>query len=114
MPELTPAQVGIIKRLLPHDFIPTSFKMYTEAIGIRRGRFAALLTPASDGELRVLGEPCYLIDDHLTVRIQSEGRLWFVWKSQRVEATSDLLAELNKFSKELADLLPPSKPLSSQ
>jgi hypothetical protein len=108
MPELTPAQVGTIKRLLTHDFTPTSFKLYTEAIGIRRGRFAALLTPVPNGELRLLGEPCYLIDDHLTVRIQSGGRLWFVWKSQRVEATSELLAELNKFSRELAELLPPS------
>jgi hypothetical protein len=106
MPELTPAQVGTIKRLLTHDFTPTSFKMYTEAIGVRRGRFAALLTPAPDGELRLLGEPCYLIDDHLTVRIQSDGRLWFVWKSQRVEATPELRADLHQFSTELARLLP--------
>lgn len=108
MPELTPAQVGTIKLLLTHDFTPTSFKLYTEAIGVRRGRCAALLTPAANGELRLLGEPCYLIDDHLTVRIQSDGRLWFVWKSQRVEATTELLAELNKFSRELAALLPSS------
>jgi hypothetical protein len=108
MPELTPAQIETIKRLLTHDFTPTSFKMYTEAIGVRRGRYAALLKPSPDGELRLLGEPCYLIDDHLTVRIQSDGRLWFVWKSQRVEATEELLRELNKFSRELADLLPPS------
>jgi hypothetical protein len=107
MPELTPAQVGTIKRLLSHDFTPTSFKMYTEAIGVRRGSFAALLMPSGSGELRVLGEPCYLIDDHLTVRIQSDGRLWFVWKSQRVEATSELLSDLNKFSVELAALLLP-------
>lgn len=109
MPELTPAQVGVIKRLLSHDFTPTSFKMYTEAIGVRRGSYAALLMPDKSGELRVVGEPCYLIDDHLTVRIQSAGRLWFVWKSQRVEATTELLDDLEKFSVELeALLLPPA------
>ena len=105
MPQLTPAQVGTIKRLLSRDFTPTSFKMYTEAIGIRRGSFAALLAPDAGGELRVLGAPCYLIDDHLTVRLQSDGRLWFVWKSQRVEATPELLTELERFSDDLTQAL---------
>jgi hypothetical protein len=108
MLELTLAQVGTIKRLLSHDFTPTSFRMYTEAIGVRRGPCAALLMPDKNGELRIVGEPCYLIDDHLTVRIQSGGRLWFVWKSQRVEATAELLDDLERFSVELAALLLPS------
>jgi hypothetical protein len=82
--------------------------MYTEAIGVRRGSFAALLMPGTSGESRIVGEPCYLIDDHLTVRIQSAGRLWFVWKSQRVEATTEMLDDLEKFSLELTALLLPS------
>lgn len=105
MLELTPVQTAALERLVARGFTLVAFPLYASAIGVRRNSFAALLVPVAGGGLRVLGEPCYLIDGNLTVRVRRGGRQWFVWKSKSTEATPDLLAQLNSFSEELLDLL---------
>jgi hypothetical protein len=79
--------------------------MYASAIGVRRGSFAALLVPASDTTLKIMGEPCYVMGSNLAVRARREGRAFFVWKEKSVEATQELLEELARFSSDLAALL---------
>jgi hypothetical protein len=103
--ELTPVQTAALERLVARGFTLVAFPLYASAIGVRRNSFAALLVPVAEGGLRVLGEPCYLIDGNLTVRVLRGGRQWFVWKSKSAEATPDLLTELSRFSEELLDLL---------
>ena len=105
MLELTPVQTVALERLVAHGFTLVAFPLYASAIGVRRNSFAALLVPAIQGGLRVLGEPCFLLDGNLTVRVRRGGRQWFVWKSKSAEATPDLLAQLSRFSEELLDLL---------
>ena len=107
MPELTSAQIAILKRLIERGFAPAAFPLYPSSIGIRRGMFAALLEVARDGGLRKLGEPYFLLDGNLSVCVEAEGRRWFVWKSRRVEATAELLEERKRFAGELTELLPP-------
>lgn len=107
MSELTPTQIAVLERLVEHGFSPAAFPLYANAIGIRRGPFAALLAPAETGSLRLLGEPCYLIEGNFSVRVRRRGRLYFVWKKREVEATPELLAELVHLAAELAELLLP-------
>src|SRR6266568_3864822 len=98
MPEFTPAHIAILERIVAQGFTPVAFPLYANAIGIRRGSFAALLVPAGEAALKIMGEPCYVIGTNLAVRTRREGRLVFVWKDKLVEATPELLEELARFS----------------
>ena len=105
MPDLTPAQIAVLKRIVAQGFTLVAFPLYASAIGIRRGSFAALLVPAENVPLKLLGEPCYLMGLNLAVRTRCHGRPCFVWKRQSVEATPELLQELARFSADLAAVL---------
>jgi hypothetical protein len=107
MQELTPAQFSILKRLAGRGFAIVAFPLYASAIGVRRGSFAVLLVPVEGGALRILGDPCYLIDGNLSVRVTRKGLSMFVWKSREVEATPELLAELSQFAADVSELLLP-------
>ena len=79
-----------------------AFPLYASAIGVRRGFFAALLIPAGDAALKVMGEPCYVVGSNLAVRTRREGRDVFVWKDKTIEVTPELVEELARFSADLA------------
>ena len=102
---ITPAHMAILERLVTQGFRPVAFPMYASAIGVRRGAFAALLVPAGEAALKMLGEPCYMMGANLAVRTQRERREVFVWKEKSLEATAELLEELGRFSAELKALL---------
>ena len=107
MQELTPAQISILERLAARGFAIVAFPLYASAIGVRRGSFAVLLVPVEGGALRILGDPCYLIDGNLSVRVTRKDGVKFVWKIKEVEASPELLAELNRFAADVAELLLP-------
>jgi len=88
-------------------FVPVAFPLYANAVGIRKGSCAALLDPVANGGFQVFGEPCFLLEGNLTVRITEKGKSWFVWKKQRLEATAQRLSELEQFVVELKLLLEP-------
>jgi hypothetical protein len=100
--DLTPVQTACLERLVARGFTLAAFPLYANAIGVRRGSFAALLTPRDDGGLRVLGTPTYLLDGNLTVLIHASR---FVWKKKSVEATPVLMAQLAAFGQELQAVL---------
>jgi|SRR5579862_1815243 len=112
--ELTPSHIAVLEYLVGHGFTPVAFPMYASAVGIRRGPFAALLEAADGESFRLLGQAFYVIEGNLSVRIQSEGREFFVWKGRKVEATPELVAEQGRFSKELSALLSPIPPSPSR
>jgi hypothetical protein len=105
MTELTPQQVAILERIAAHGFRLVAFPLYANAVGVRSGNCAALLDPITAGGFLLFGEPCILLDGNLTVRITDKGRLWFVWKKQRLEATPERLSELDRFVSQLKLLL---------
>ena len=107
MNELSPQQIGILERLAAKDFILVAFPLYANAVGVRKGSCAALLDPIANGGFRVFGEPCFLLEGNLTVRVTEKGKTWFVWKKQRLEATAERLSELEAFVAELKVLLEP-------
>jgi hypothetical protein len=105
MPDLTPAQMAILQRLVECGFTPMALPLYPNATGIRRNSIAALLVSDESGRLKILGQPSLLIDGNLTVRIERNRLPVFVWKSREVVATPELLAEIAGFSSELSRLL---------
>ena len=107
MNELSPQQIGILERLAAKDFILVAFPLYANAVGVRKESCAALLDPIANGGFRVFGEPCFLLEGNLTVRVAEKGKTWFVWKKQRLEATAERLSELEAFVAELKVLLEP-------
>jgi hypothetical protein len=107
MNELTPRQVAILERLVSDGFSIVAFPLYANAVGVRKGSCAALLDPVVGRGFRLFGEPCVLLDGNLTVRVTDKGKSWFVWKKQRVEATPDRIAELDRFVSEVKLLLEP-------
>ena len=107
MIELSPNQIAILERLASNGFGVVAFPLYANAVGVRKGSTAALLDPVSSGGFRLYGEPCYLLEGNLTVRITEKGKTWFVWKKQRLEATPERLLELEHFIAELKSQLAP-------
>jgi len=93
MIEFSPQQIRILEHLIAHEFQIVAFPLYANAVGVRKGEYAALLDPVGSGGFRLYGEPCVLLEGNLTVRITDKGQSWFVWKKQRVQATrSDSLS----------------------
>jgi len=107
MNELSPQQIRVLQRLIEKEFVLVAFPLYANAVGVRKGSCGALLDPIANGEFRVFGEPCILLEGNLTVRITEKGKSWFVWKKQRLEATAERLSELERFVAELKLLLEP-------
>jgi len=107
MTDLSANQIGILERLVSKGFSVVAFPLYANAVGVRKGSCAALLDPIANGGFRVFGEPCFLLEGNLTVRIAEKGKTWFVWKKQRLEATAERVLELDRFVAELNLLLEP-------
>jgi len=107
MTDLSPNQIGILERLVSKGFSVVAFPLYASAVGVRKGSCAALLDPIPEGAFRLYGEPCFLLEGNLTVRIAEKGKTWFVWKKQRLEATAERVLELERFVAELKLLLEP-------
>jgi hypothetical protein len=103
--ELTPEQVALLERLAAQGFQVVSYPLYAHTVGVRKGNCAALLGPAETGGLRVFGEPSFLVEGNLAVRVARAGRQWFVWKKKQVEATPERMGELEHFVKKLARAL---------
>jgi hypothetical protein len=106
--ELTQQQLEILEHLRARSFTFIAFPMYENHVGVKKDNCAALLAPLAGGGLKIFGEPCFLLNGHLTVRVHGDGRDWFIWKKEKLEATPSLLEELSRFSSELAESLLPS------
>jgi len=100
MLELSRPQLEILSRLNSLGFAVVAFSMYANCVGIRRGDCAALLSPDHAG-FRILGEPSWLVNGNLSVKIRDGDQQFFVWKKARVVATSEVLAALAEFANEL-------------
>jgi hypothetical protein len=107
MNEFTAQQVAMLERVVAAGFSVVAFPLYANAVGVRKGSCAALLEPVTGSGFRVFGEPCVLLEGNLTVRVADKGKSWFVWKKMWVEATTERVAELDRFVSELKMLLEP-------
>lgn len=105
MVELTPRQMQTLERLFQAGFRPIAIPPYESALCIRRGECAAILSPVPNGGLKFLTPPSYLVDGNLSVKLKRGGGEVFVWKKSELPATPERLEELEKFRRELAELL---------
>jgi hypothetical protein len=105
--DLSPTQLAVLERLHRSGYEIVAFPMYANYLGIRKGNCAALLAPAASPGFAIYGSPAYLIAGNFSVRVTQNGREYFVWKKEKLEATTARLAELNTFSLELSESLVP-------
>lgn len=105
MVELTERQRKILEDLFEAGFRPIAIPPYESALCVRRGDCAALLSPVTDGGLRLLAPPSYLVEGNLSVKVRRAGLDVFVWKQKEIEATGERCAELERFRDDLLALL---------
>jgi hypothetical protein len=105
MPEFSPLQMKTVERLFAAGFRPIAIALYENALCMRRGECAAVLTPVPGGGLRLLAPPSYLVAGNISVRLKRGKGEVFVWKKNEVEATAERLAELATFRRDLAEIL---------
>ncbi len=94
-----------MEQLFEAGFRPVAIPPYENALCIRKGECAAVLAPVSNGGLKLLAPPSYLVDGNFSVRLKRGARDVFVWKKQEVEAVPEKLRELETFREELAKIL---------
>ncbi|MBI4462083.1 MAG: hypothetical protein HY653_04175 [Acidobacteria bacterium] len=105
LPELTDDHVRILERLRATGFELVAFPLFPAHIGVRQDNCVALLEPRAAGEFGIVGQPSYLVDGNLSVKVDRGDGIYFVWKSERVEATPARLARLREFEAALRQSL---------
>jgi hypothetical protein len=105
--DLSPQQLAILQRVHLAGFEIVAFPMYANYVGTRKGNCAALLAPAATGGFDIFGTPAYLIGGNFSVRVQRNGREFFVWKKESLEVTPERRTELKTFAAELLQALLP-------
>lgn len=101
---LTPEQVALLESLLKAGFQFVTFEQFARYPGVEKAGFVALLD-LSEGTVRQFGSLGYHVGAGIGVLIEHAGRQAFVWKSEQVQATPELLATYANVKKELATLL---------
>jgi hypothetical protein len=105
MLELTPHQMKVMERLFAAGFRPIAIPPYESVLCMRKGDCAAVLAPVSNGGLRLLAPPSYLVEGKLSVKLKRGAGEVFVWKKKEVEATREKLKELDSFRAEITEIL---------
>jgi hypothetical protein len=105
MVELSPQQMQVIERLFAAGFRPIAIPPYENALCMRKGDCAAVLTPVPNGGIRLLAPPSYLVEGNLSVKLKRVSGEVFVWKKKEVEATPEKLEELELFRRQLMEIL---------
>jgi hypothetical protein len=105
MLELSPLQMQVMERLFAAGFRPIAIPPYESALCMRKGDCAAVLAPVSNGGLRLLAPPSYLVEGNLSVKLKRGAGEVFVWKKKEVEATHGKLKELDSFRAEITEIL---------
>ena len=110
MPELTPQQMKTLERLFAAGFRPIAIPRYENALCVRRGECAGLLTPITNAGLRLLAAPTYIVEGNLSVKVKRGKGDVFVWKKVQIDATPERLKELDTFRQELTSILEEAAP----
>jgi hypothetical protein len=103
-PPLNPSQVSRLERVLKAGYQFISFEQFARYPAVKKAGFVALLDLSGDG-VRQFGSVGYHIGNGIGVLVEHAGGKAFVWKSESVHATPELLAEYESVKAELAELL---------
>jgi hypothetical protein len=105
MVELSPQQMQVVERLFAAGFRPIAIPPYESVLCMRKGDCAAVLAPVSNGGLKLLAPPSYLVDGNLSVKLKRGSGEVFVWKKSEIAATPERLHALDSFRHELSEIL---------
>ena len=81
-----------------------TFERFPKAIGAIRAGYIAFLVPGPDG-LQILGNVGRRMGESLGPLVERGGRKVFVHKQEEIEATGEMVAELERFRSDLERLL---------
>jgi len=111
MIEFSPRQIKIIERLFAAGFQHVVIPPYENALCMRRGECVAVMTPVSNGGLKLLAPPAYIVDGNFSVHLKRASGDVFVWKKTELPATPERVRELESFRQELDEILelPPAQ-----
>ena len=93
-----------LQRVYLAGFELQTFERYPKCVGVLRDGCVALLVPGVDG-LQVLGTPGWRMGEVMGVLTESGGRKVFQAKNELVEATAERIAALQRFRRDLSELL---------
>jgi hypothetical protein len=103
--EFTPQQMRILEELVTAGFRPVAIPPYDNALCLRRGDCAVVLSPDPSGGLRMLAPPSYIVDGNLSVKLRRGKKEVFVWKKTEIEVTPESSNELASFRDDLTSIL---------
>lgn len=81
-----------------------TFDRFPRAMGVLRGQCIVLLQPGTNG-LEMIGRPGWRIGEVIGVLTERNGEKVFQSKGEIVEATEERRAELQRFEKDLREIL---------
>jgi len=93
-----------LQRLYVAGFELETFERFPKAIGVLRQGYVAFLVPGPDG-LQILGNVGRRMGESLGPLVERDGRKVFVHKQEAIEATEEMIAELEVFRADLKRLL---------
>lgn len=102
--ELRPGQVAVLESLLKVGFRFVTFERYARYLGVERDGFVALLE-TGEGKVRLFGQVGYHVGEGIAMLVERGGGKAFVWKSESVAATPELLTAYERFKVDLGRLL---------
>jgi hypothetical protein len=102
--ELNPEQVSRLEKLVRAGFQFTYFEQYARYPAVEKSGFVALLD-VSRGQVAQFGSLGYHLESGIGVLVENASGKAFVWKSQTVPATPEILETYRSVRDELHTLL---------
>ena len=94
-----------LQRLYMAGFELQTFERFPQAIGVIKNGYIAFLIPGGPEGLQILGNVGRRMGESLGPLVERNDRQVFLHKQEIIEATSEMIAELNAFKSELKSLL---------
>lgn len=93
-----------LQRIYLAGFQLETFERFPKAIGVLREGYIAFLVPGPEG-LQILGNVGRRMGESLGPLVERGGRKVFLHKQEEIEATEDMVAELERFRSDVKRLL---------
>ncbi|MBI2820216.1 MAG: hypothetical protein HYX73_09580 [Acidobacteria bacterium] len=97
--------MDLLEKLVAEGFTLRMFPAYERHLGVEKYNCVTLLEPTPEGRWHRFGSPGYLLDEHIALLIERQGRKFFVFKAQEIIAEGELLAQYERFLNELNAIL---------
>jgi hypothetical protein len=94
-----------LQRLYMAGFELQTFERFPQAIGVIKNSYMAFLIPGGPEGLQILGNVGRRMGESLGPLVERNDRQVFLHKQEIIEATPEMIAELNAFKSELKSLL---------